>query len=95
MAGGLVECILLMNEVWNAYGNQEIELLGGVGAMRDKKGQIMEESLLRTDAWEFKVGFRPPIWCFIDEEGNVTLSKYTAQWERLNQAFEAPPENSS
>ena len=93
MAGGLVECILLMNEVWNAYGNQEIELLGGVGAMRNKRGEILEESLVRTEAWEFRVGFRPPIWCFIDEEGNVTLSKYTAQWERLNQVFEAPSEN--
>lgn len=91
----VVECILLMQEVWNPYGSQSIELIGGVGAMRNKRGEIMEESLLQVDAWEFKVGFRPPIWCFIDEEGNVTLSKYSAQYERMNSIFEAPPENSS
>jgi hypothetical protein len=84
-----------MQEVWNPYGSQSIELIGGVGAMRNKRGEIMEESLLQVDAWEFKVGFRPPIWCFIDEEGNVTLSKYSAQYERMNSIFEAPPENSS
>jgi len=88
----LVECIILMNEVWNPYGSQEVKLLGGVGAMRNKRGEVVESSLLRTDAWEFKVGFRPPVWCFIDEEGNVTLSKYTAQWEKMNQALEVPPE---
>ena len=88
----VVECIILMNEVWNPYGSQEVKLLGGVGAMRNKRGEVVESSLLRTDAWEFKVGFRPPIWCFIDEEGNVTLSKYTAQWEKMNQALEVPPE---
>jgi len=81
-----------MNEVWNPYGSQEVKLLGGVGAMRNKRGEVVESSLLRTDAWEFKVGFRPPVWCFIDEEGNVTLSKYTAQWEKMNQALEVPPE---
>jgi hypothetical protein len=89
----VVECILLMQEVWNPYGGQSIELIGGVGAMRNRKGEIVESSLLHTDAWEFKVGFRPSIWCFIDESGNVTLSKYTAQWEKLNQTFEAPLEN--
>lgn len=89
----LAICLALMNEVWNPYGSQEVELLGGVGAMRNKRGEILEESLLRTEAWEFKVGFRPSIWCFIDEEGNATLSKYTAQWERMNQAFEIPTEN--
>jgi len=88
----VVECIILMNEVWNPYGSQEVKLLGGVGAMRNKRGEVVESSLLRTDAWEFKVGFRPPVWCFIDEEGNVTLSKYTAQWEKMNQALEVPPE---
>jgi len=81
-----------MEEVWNPYGNQEIELLGGVGAMRNKHGEILEESLVRTEAWEFKVGFRPPIWCFIDESGNATLSKYSAQWERMNSTFEPPPD---
>ena len=86
----VVECILLMEEVWNAYGNQTIELIGGVGAMRDKRGQVVEESLLQVDAWEFKVGFRPPIWCFIDEDNNVTLSKYSAQYERSQEAFEIP-----
>ena len=89
MAGGLVECILLMQEVWNPYGSQNVELQGGVGAMRNKRGEVMEESLLQTDAWEFKVGFRPPIWCFIDKEGNVTLSKYSAQYESFNRL---PPE---
>ena len=86
----VVECILLMEEVWNAYGNQTIELIGGVGAMRDKRGQVVEQSLLKVDAWEFKVGFRPPIWCFIDEDNNVTLSKYSAQYERSQEAFEIP-----
>ena len=86
-------CVALMNEVWNPYGSQEVDLLGGAGAMRDRRGEILEESLLRTEAWEFKIGFRPPIWCFIDEDGNATLSNYSAQWERMNQAFEAPPEN--
>lgn len=89
----VVECIILMNEVWNPYGRQEVDLLGGVGAMRNKRGEIVAGSLLRTEAWEFKVGFRPPIWCFIDEEGNVTLSKYSTAWLRLNQAFETPTEN--
>jgi len=88
----VVECILLMQEVWNPYGSQTVELTGGVGAMRDKRGQVLEESLLKVDAWEFKIGFRPPVWCFIDEDNNVTLSKYTPQWERLNQVFEAPPQ---
>ena len=82
--------MLLMEEVWNAYGNQTIELIGGLGAMRDKRGQVVEESLLKVDAWEFKVGFRPPIWCFIDEDNNVTLSKYSAQYEREQEAFEIP-----
>ena len=86
----ILECILLMEEVWNPYGSQSIELLGGVGAMRNKRGEITENSLLRTDAWEFKVGFRPPIWCFIDEEGEVTLSKYSAQYESFNRL---PSEN--
>ena len=91
----VVECILLMQEVWNPYGSQKIELIGGVGAMRNRRGEILEESLLKVDVWEFKVGFRPPIRCFIDEDGNATLSKYSSQWERLNQAFEPPPENNS
>ena len=86
----VVECILLMQEVWNPYGSQEVKLLGGVGAMRNKRGEIMEESLLRTDAWEFKVGLRPPIWCFIDESGNPTLSKYSAQYENFSRL---PPES--
>ena len=86
----VVECILLMEEVWNPYGSQEVELIGGVGAMRDKRGQVVEESLLKVDAWEFKVGFRPPIWCFIDEDNNVTLSKYSAQYEKAQEAFEIP-----
>ena len=85
-------CVALMNEVWNPYGSQELDLLGGVGAYRDRRGEVKETSLLQTDAWEFKVGFRPPIWCFIDESGNVTLSKYSAQWERMNEAVEVPPE---
>ena len=80
----IAECFALMNEVWNPYGSQSIELVGGAGAMRDRKGQIVTESLLRTDAWEFKVGFRPPIWCFIDEEGEITLSKYSAPYESFN-----------
>jgi hypothetical protein len=88
-------CFALLNEVWNPYGSQNVELVGGVGAMRNKRGEIVAGSLLRTEAWEFKIGFRPPIWCFIDEDGNATLSKYTGQWEKMNQAFEAPPENSS
>ena len=87
----IVECMLLMEEVWNPYGSQSIELIGGVGAMRNKRGEIMESSLLQTDAWEFKVGLRPPIWCFIDEEGNVTLSKYSAQYESFNRL---PPKTS-
>jgi hypothetical protein len=91
----ITACIALMQEVWNPYGSQSIELVGGVGAMRNKRGEIMEESLLQTDAWEFRVGYRPPIWCFINAEGEVTLSKYSAQWERINQAFEDPPENNS
>lgn len=86
----VVECILLMQEVWNPYGSQEIELIGGVGAMRDRRGQVVEESLLKVDAWEFKVGFRSPIWCFIDEDNNVTLSKYSAQYERTQEAFKIP-----
>ena len=80
----IAACFALMNEVWNPYGSQSIELVGGVGAMRNKRGEIVEESLLRTEAWEFKVGFRPPIWCFIDAEGEVTLSKYSAQYESFN-----------
>jgi len=86
----IVECILLMEEVWNPYGNQNIELVGGVGAMRDKRGQVLEESLLKVDAWEFKVGFRPSIWCFIDEDNNITLSKYSSQYEKAQEAFEIP-----
>lgn len=88
----LAECIALVQEVWNPYGNQDIQLLGGVGAMRDKNGQVLEESLLKTDHWEFKVGFRPPIWCHYDGE-SLTLTKYSAQWERLQQTFETPLEN--
>ena len=86
----LAECIALVNEVWNPYDNQDIQLLGGVGAMRDKKGVIMEESLIKTDHWEFKVGFRPPIWCVWDGE-ELTLTKYSARYEQMQRAFEAPP----
>jgi len=91
----LVECILFVNEVWNPYGNQDIELIGGAGAMRDKKGNVVAESLLQTDHWEFKVGFRPPIWCHVNRDGEVTLSKYSTQYERMQEAFEVPdgPEN--
>ena len=85
----IAECMLLMEEVWNPYGSQRIELIGGAGAMRDKNGQIVTESLLQTDAWEFKVGFRPPIWCFVDKEGNITLSKYSPRYEDMNRL---PPE---
>ena len=85
----LVECIMLVNEVWNPYGSQTVELVGGVGAMRDKKGNVVAESLLKDDHWEFKVGFRPPIWCHTDGD-EVTLSKYTAQWERMQEAFTVP-----
>jgi len=85
------KCILLVGQVWNPYGSQDVELLGGVGAYRDRWGEVKESSLLQTDAWEFKVGFRPSIWCYVDEENNVTLSKYSAQWERANKAFESPP----
>ena len=84
----LVECILFINEVWNPYGNQDVELVGGVGAMRDKKGNVVAESLLQTDHWEFKVGFRPPIWCHVDKDGEVTLSKYYAQYERMQKTFD-------
>lgn len=88
----LAECIALVNEVWNPYGNQDVQLLGGVGAMRDKKGVIMEESLIQTDHWEFKIGFRPPIWCVWDGE-ELTLTKYSARYEQMQEAFEAPPES--
>ena len=87
------KCIMLVTQVWNPYGSQDVEITGGVGAYRDKWGEVKESSLLSTDAWEFKVGFRPPIWCYVDEEGNVTLNKYSAQWERMNSTFEAPTEN--
>ena len=89
----LVECIALVNEVWNPYGNQDVQLLGGVGAMRDKKGVIMEESLIKTDHWEFKIGFRAPIWCIWDGE-ELTLTKYSAQYERMQGAFTVPDEES-
>jgi len=79
--------MLLINEVWNPYGSQTVELIGGVGAMRDRKGDIRAESLLQTDHWEFKVGFRPPIWCHVDKDGEVTLSKYSAQWERDQERY--------
>ena len=85
----LAECIALVNEVWNPYGNQDIQLLGGVGAMRDKKGVIMEESLIQTDHWEFKVGFRPPIWCVWNGE-ELTLTKYSARYEQMQEAFTTP-----
>ena len=85
----LAECIALVNEVWNPYGNQDIQLLGGVGAMRDKKGVIMEESLIQTDHWEFKVGFRPPIWCVWDGE-ELTLTKYSARYEQMQEKFTVP-----
>jgi len=87
------KCIMLVTQVWNPYGSQDVEITGGVGAYRDKWGEVKESSLLQTDAWEFRVGFRPPIWCYVDEEGNVTLNKYSAQWERMNPTFEAPTEN--
>lgn len=87
----LVECIALMNEVWNPYGSQSVELVGGVGAMRDRKGVVMAESLIKTDHWEFKVGFRPPIWCIVDEDNNVTLSKYPAGYQSDEDKFSVPP----
>lgn len=85
----LAECILLINEVWNPYGSQSVELVGGTGAMRDRKGNVVAESLLKDDYWEFKVGFRPPIWCITNGD-EVTLTKYSAQYERLNDAFKVP-----
>ena len=88
----LAECIILMNEVWNPYGSQSIELIGGVGAMRDRKGVVLEESLIKTDHWEFKVGFRPPIWCNWDGE-TLTLTKYSAQWEQMQEAYTVPDTN--
>jgi hypothetical protein len=86
----LAECIALMMEVWNPYGSQTVELVGGAGAMRDKKGNVVAESLLKNDHWEFKIGFRPPIWCHTDGD-EVTLSKYSGSYETMNQKFEAPP----
>jgi len=88
----LAECILLMNEVWNPYGGQNIELIGGVGAMRDKKGNVVAESLLKDDHWEFKVGFRPPIWCHTNGD-EIILSKYSSQYEKMNKTSEAPITN--
>lgn len=78
-----------MNEVWNPYGSQDIELVGGVGAMRDRKGNVVAESLIKDDHWEFKVGFRPPIWCHTDGD-EITLSKYSTQYERMQEAFTVP-----
>lgn len=86
----IAECIALVTEVWNPYGNQNIEFLGGVGAMRDKKGEVMAESLIQTDHWQFKVGFRPPIWCIWDGE-KLTLTKYSARYEEMQERFNAPP----
>lgn len=85
------ECFALMNEVWNPYGSQSIEVIGGVGAMRDRKGVVMAESLIKTDHWEFKVGFRPPIWCTVDVDNNITLSKYPAGYNSAEDQFSAPP----
>jgi len=79
-----------MMEVWNPYGSQTVELVGGAGAMRDKKGNVVAESLLKNDHWEFKIGFRPPIWCHTDGD-EVTLSKYSGSYQTMNQKFEAPP----
>ena len=87
----IAECIAFVNEVWNPYGSQDVELVGGVGAMRDKKGVIMAESLIKTDHWEFKIGFRPPIWCTVDEDNNITLSKYPASYKSAEDQFSAPP----
>ena len=86
----IAECIAFVNEVWNPYGGQDVELVGGVGAMRDKKGVVMAESLIKTDHWEFQVGFRPPIWCIIDEDDNITLSKYPASYRSDEEKFTVP-----
>lgn len=86
----IAECIAFVNEVWNPYGGQDVELVGGVGAMRDKKGVVMAESLIKTDHWEFKVGFRPSIWCTVDEDDNITLSKYPASYQSDEKKFSVP-----
>ena len=53
------KCIMLVTQVWNPYGSQDVEITGGVGAYRDKWGEVKRVSL-QTDAWEFQVGLRPP-----------------------------------
>jgi hypothetical protein len=85
----IAECIALVAEVWNPYGSQDIKFLGGVGAMRDRKGEVMAESLIQTDHWEFKVGFRPPIWCIWDGE-KLTLTKYSARYKDMQERFNPP-----
>ena len=89
----LSECVALIAEAWNPYNSREVKFLGGVGAMRNKRGEIVEQSLIQNDYWQFQVGLLPPIMCTVDSEGNVTLSKYSTAWLRLNQAFETPTEN--
>ena len=71
----MVDCFELIEDAWNRWGSARIEYISGTGPMRDRKGNILPESLLRDwEAHAFTVGSRE-IWCVWDGE-KLTLSKY-------------------
>ncbi|MGB1159558.1 MAG: hypothetical protein ACPG3V_09200 [Porticoccaceae bacterium] len=86
------DCFDLVDEAWNRWGSAQVTYISGTGPMRDKKGNILPESLLGDyEAHEFKVGVRPSIWCIWDGE-QLTLSKYPASYKPLAETY-APPDN--
>ena len=75
------DCSDLMDEVWNPYGGARIEVLSASGAMKDRKGNTLPESLFTKgqEYFEFKVGIRSPIWCIWDGE-KLYLTKYSTNY---------------
>ena len=85
----MIDCFDLIEDAWNRWGGARIEYISGTGPMRDKKGNILPESLLGDyEAHRFTVGTRD-IWCTWDGK-TLTLSKYPSGYTSPTQ-YEAPP----
>lgn len=84
----MTECFDLIDDAWNRWGGARVEYIIGTGPMRDRKGNILPESLLGDyEAHRFEVGVRE-IWCIWDGE-KLTLSKYPTGYKPAEEF--APP----
>jgi len=87
----LAECILLMNEVWNPYGGQNIELIGGVDEMTMNYERRNAVNRTKEFLWSLMDPKKTPrIPKEIRAEARSCLKHYPSDYDMERAADQAP-----